>query len=591
MFIRKNQIVWWGILFLVLFLFLVKPFGLEAAQNKGPQQPAWWDWGKKYWPTAPVRGGYFRKAAVTYIGLMNPNHWPVTDWVTIGFFYDKLLNTDGNFRPLVPWLAESWEFLDPVTVTMKLRRGVKFHDGSDFNAETLKYHIEWIMDKKNGAWTRAWLKPIKAIEVSDEYTVTWRFNKPWAGFLGTIANIPGYIISMEALKGDVAIGEAAKATAEAREAKRKAATEGEEAKLDADKAEEKARQAALKVKDVQNLDTHPVGAGPYILEEANPGSFVKIKRNPNWWFGRSIGRPDMPYFDGMITTVIPDPSVQLANLKAGKLDQMGIPKSMYDMIKSDPKFKTYAYNGNHIYALGFNHAKGPCQDIRVRKAISHAVDRKALIAGTQFGLALVASCMYPKDHWCHNPDLKPISYDPELSKKLLAEAGYPNGLRLEGFVSNASELVTVGEAIKGMLAKVGIDWKMDTLDEPAIDSRTKNLEYDLVQSGWIWIYDPDLPASARYHPSGSFNFGRSHNEKAIALIEAGREEMDLKKRQKIYFELEKALYENYEDAWLFWPMDLTVLRKNVLGWNLDLYLKGREGYFWSHPQWFEKGRP
>ena len=104
--------------------------------------------------------------------------------------------------PTVPWLAESWKYLDEVTVIMKLRQGVQFHDGSPFNAEGLKYQMDWIMNPKNGAWTRAFLEPVASIEVMDPYTVKWHFKKPWAGFLGVMSSVPGYVISAKALKAD-----------------------------------------------------------------------------------------------------------------------------------------------------------------------------------------------------------------------------------------------------------------------------------------------------------------------------------------------------------------------------------------------------
>ena len=86
--------------------------------------------------------------------------------------------------------------------------------------------------------------------------------------------------------------------------------------------------------------------------------------------------------------------------------------------------------------MRFNTQKGPCKDIRVRKAISHAIDRKALIAGVNFGLGRPASSLFPPDHWCHNPTLKPVTYDPALSKKLLAQAGYKDGLTVKGYMFN-----------------------------------------------------------------------------------------------------------------------------------------------------------
>jgi peptide/nickel transport system substrate-binding protein len=378
----------------------------------------------------------------------------------------------------------------------------------------------------------------------DEHTVKWHFKRPWAGFLGIMQNVPGMPISAKALR-----------------------------------------------EDPQGVDTHPVGSGAYMLEDASPGNYLKVKRNPDWWFGKSIGRPDMPYFDGIIINVIPDPAVRLANLRAGKIDGMPVDPSQYDLVKDDPDLKVYVMPQNHVFGMAFNHTEGPCKDIRVRQAVSHAIDRKALIQGAMFGLGRLASCMYPGDHWTHNPDLEPVRYDPELSKKLLAEAGYKDGLTLEGMFGNLPLSVTLAEAIKGMLADVGIDWKVDLLDPAAISDRMKNIEYDLMGLLWTWIWDPDLMATGLYHPDGGFNYGRSRNEKAIALIAAGRKEVDFDKRQKIYFELEKVLYDNYEDVWVSWAMTVNAYRKNVMGWDNEKYLKGREGFWFSHPLWFKEGKP
>jgi peptide/nickel transport system substrate-binding protein len=184
-----------------------------------------------------------------------------------------------------------------------------------------------------------------------------------------------------------------------------------------------------------------------------------------------------------------------------------------------------------------------------------------------------------------------VTYDPGLSKKLLAEAGYPNGLTLKGYSGNRNWQMNLALAEKEMLAKVGIDWKFDVLDSVARIDRFKNLEYDVASRRWPWILDPDLIATSLYTPQGGFNFKRSKNEKAITLINAAREETDLNKRQKLYWEVEKTLYENYEDVWIFWAMDLTVLRKNVMGWNQKHYLAGREGQWYSHCRWFKDGHP
>jgi peptide/nickel transport system substrate-binding protein len=491
---------------------------------------------------------------------------------------------------------------------MKLRQGVYFHDGSPFNAESLKYQMEWIMDPKNGAWTRSWLEPVASIEVVDTYTVKWNFKRPWAGFLGMMSYTPGYVISAKALKADTALKEmknlirlierekknaeqaekeAAAATGEAAE-KAKAKLETSRKKLAS--LEEEYKKAAALAEGAKELDNNPVGTGPYMLEEGNPGNYLKLKRNPNWWFGKFIGRSEMPYYDGIKVNVIPDPSVRLANLRAGKLDSMYIESSQYPMVKNDRNLKVFVYPGTHLVAMRFNMKDGPCKDIRVRKAISHALDRKALIAGVTFGLGRPASCMYPTDHWAHNPNLKPVHYDPELSRKLLGQAGFKKGLTIKGFMGNTASSVTTAEAIKAMLAKVGITWNVDLLDPAAISEKLRKVDYDFAAGGWAWIFDPDQMPTGLYHPDGGFNFGRSNNPKAIALIEAARKELDLEKRTKIYWELEKVVYDNYEDAWLWYPMDITIYRKNVEGWNMDMYLKMRESQFYSHPGWFKGGK-
>ncbi|MDQ2765345.1 MAG: ABC transporter substrate-binding protein, partial [Pseudomonadota bacterium] len=381
------------------------PANAAGDPSPSPLAQPWAVWDKA---EKPVRGGYLRTAAEQYIGKMNPNHWPVLDWLTMNEFYEKLVITDGSYRPTVSWLTESFGFENPTTATTKLRDGITFQDGTKFDAAAVKFVIDWIRDPKSGTWDVSWLAPLDTVEVVDNLTVRWHFKTPWAAFPGIIANVPGYMISPTALKNGP-----------------------------------------------NGLDNHPVGTGAFILEEASPGNFVKMKRNPNWWFATASGNPAMPYFDGVIVTIIPDPAVRLANLRAGKIDLLlGVDKSQYRGIKNDPTLNVYVQPVNSLNALRFNCTKGVCQDIRVRKAISHAIDRRALIVGTQFGLARIASCMYPEDHWAHNPELKPVSCDPALAKSLLAEAGHASGLTVRGFYNNTANGQTEAAAIKNMLAHV-----------------------------------------------------------------------------------------------------------------------------------------
>ncbi|MCP4753789.1 MAG: ABC transporter substrate-binding protein [Proteobacteria bacterium] len=484
-----------------------EPVLADWARSK--TKPGWYDWGKNYWPTKPVRGGIFRRAVYQYVGMMNPNHWPVNDFNLLGYFYEAPLRTDGQYRATGLWLASSFQYLNPFTVEMKLREGIKFHDGTDLNARSYKYLFEWIMDKKNSCFTRSFLTKVKSIEVKDDYTLVWRFTEAWSGFPDKMTNLGGWAISEKSLRETSALNNLEKLSRKAKLARKKA----ERAEKKAEKARKKAKEIEKRVgklraqtRDAKTSDRNPVGTGPYMLDEARPGNYVLMKRNPNWWFAGAVGQPDMPYFDGIKFTVIPDPAIQLANLRAGRIDYLRVAKSQYPLVKNDPTLRTSKFPSPGMKGLMFNHAKGPCQDIRVRKAVSHAIDRKALIVGTQYGLPRVASCLFPGNHWAHNPNLKPVTYDPELSKRLLSEAGYKQGLTLKGaIVIGPPENQILMPAIIHMLSKVGIDWKVDLLENAAYTDRLLNLEFDISGLTMNLFYDPDMTAQILYHPSGSNN--------------------------------------------------------------------------------------
>ena len=577
----------------VIFSLSLSPV-LAADGEQVQSRPGWMDWGPDYCPDKPVRGGVLRLAWPLYIGSMNPNHMPVLDWFTMAYMYERLILNDASHRPTIPWLAESWKYLDDTTVVMKLRQGVKFHDGAPFNAESIKVQMEYIMDKDNAAWTRSWIEPLESVEVVDEYTVKWHFKQPWAAFLGTLASVPGFMVSPKALEADEALSKVKRIEREIVSARRRAndedparAAEGKKwlAELEADLA----RYQPL-AKDAHLLDNHPVGTGPYVLDAYSTDNYVALKRNPDWWFGKSIGKPEMPYFDGIKTSVIPDPSVRLANLKAGMLDYSVLDPVQYRVMKNNPDFKINTMPTNWLIYLTFNHARGPCRDIRVRKAISHAIDRKALVMGTQFGLGRIANCLFPDDHWAHDPDLEPVSYDPELSKKLLAEAGYPNGLTLTGFTLNIPEAEAFAKAVMAMLDKVGITWRPTFMSIAGMIEPFRKLDYDVIGALYPFIEDPDHMATLLYDPESPFNNGRSRNEKVIALIKKGRETIDETARVKIYREMQKVLYDNYEDAWLWYPTVAMAATPRLMGLNYEMFSKYGEGFHFSHPLWFKDGR-
>lgn len=517
------------------------------ARNSFAAMPApigaqpWAVWNDK---EKPVRGGTYRVAAASYIGMMNPNRWPVTDWDSMGLIHEKLFVTDGTYRPVVAWLAESIVQESPTTVLLTLRAGSTFQDGSPLTAESIKYQIDWIRNADNAAWTVGWFPLVESIEIVTPLQLRWKFKQPWASFVGVMANVPGYALSEVALK-----------------------------------------------RDAKKFEVQPVGVGPYMVDEASPGNFIKLKRNPDWWFGKAVGRPDMPYFDAIHVSVIPDPGVRLANFRAGKLDALTLDKSQFRMMQNDKRCVVHVQSLPTTTALRFNSAKGPCQDLRVRKALSHAIDRKAMIAGTQQGLGRIASGLFPGDHWAHNPGLAPVEFNPKLARELLAQAGYAKGLTLTGFTGNTTAVQTVAETVKNMLRQVGVTWEVELLAPVAAMARLREGSFDLASGGWIYLYDPDLACTGLYHPNGAFAAGRGLDPKVIAMIEAARSETVFERRQTLYQTIERVIAEDHQDLYLWWEESAIAYQKYVRGYDPEQHRKHKEVYIRSHPLWFAEGKP
>lgn len=583
---------------IITVLCLPPAFGAE-----GKTRYPWEIW--NYDKEKPVRGGTYVTASPTEVGLFNANHWPIMDWVSILLFWDWLFVSDATKRSH-PFLVESYQYTDNLTCVMKLNQGVKYHDGEDFDANAVKIQMEYIKNRTNGCWSRGMLAPIESIEVVDKYTLRWKFNKPWAGFIGAMQDPPGWMISPKALKGDALARKVKNLKRKAKAAKKKADKAAKKAGKGDEKADQKAAKLAKKtdamaeelktleskVKGVVSTDQKPVGTGKWMFDKYDAGNYLKVVRNPNWWYGKSVGHPDMPYFDARITRVIPDISIQLANLRAGKIHEMvGLDKSLYEKAKKNPNLSVSAMPSSQTHLLRINHQHKALKDERVRRAISLAIDRKALVHGIHFGLATPATSFFPHDHWARNRTLPNWEYNPEKARALLKEAGYEKGLTLnQGVILDYMGLATQAEPIKAMLANIGITWETQVLTMAAASDRVGNLEYDLFTDTW-GVHEPQTYITRQYHPNGASNRGRLKHEKIISLIDTASTELDVSKREPIYKEIDKILYDEVIDIFLAYDYSITAMRANVRGFDSEMAAKWGWVYTGSHPLWFKDGKP
>jgi peptide/nickel transport system substrate-binding protein len=313
-------------------------------------------------------------------------------------FFDRLLRVgeDGKYKPE---LALSWDAsADGKTVTLKLRRDVKFHDGTTFNAQAVKANLDNIIPPK-----AAILPGITSVDVIDDYTV--RLNLPSYNNLILFhfaTNTATYMYSPEALKNNGA--------------------------------------------DWAN--THPVGTGPFMLKEYVPQGSLKLVKNPNYW------QKGLPYLDGIEMTEVPNPMTQMMILKAGQANAIYDATSDGAVQLRDDGYPVQVGPGTFI-VINFDTKNSEIFSKRqVREAIEYAIDKEAICSGPGQGLYKPGYQLVPSDSPDYNKACPPRRYDPARAKKLLAEAGYSNGFSMkfymqdnvwrEGFVAIQSYLDKVG---------------------------------------------------------------------------------------------------------------------------------------------------
>jgi peptide/nickel transport system substrate-binding protein len=448
---------------------------------------------------------------------------------------DPAYETDGNsfqvcdniFEALVfyadettalePGLAESWDIApDGKTYTFHLRKGVKFHDGTDFNADTVVFSIGRMMkDRQIKYFGKGWEIPaqerppeywvsmemddiVGSIEAVDEYTVVFKLKMVNAPFLANMGMDFADIISPTAF-----------------------------------------------IKNPAEFIRNPVGTGPFKFVSWVKDDRIILEKFDAYW-DKAAG----PYLDKVIFRSIPENSVRFLELKTGNIHICQFPNPQdIALAKKDNNLWLPTQPGMNVGYLSFNHTKEPWKsNVKLRKAIGHAINRKAIVDNLYQGMGQVAKNPIPPTMWGYNERIPGYEYNPELAKKLLAEAGYPNGEGL-GEINLWSmpvprpynpDGVKIGEAMAADLAKVGIKAKVVTYEWGTYLKRQREQpeDMDLFQLGWTGDNgDPDNFLAVLFDGKASTAIRTQWiNDKYHDLMVKGRETIDQDKRDAIYRE-------------------------------------------------------
>jgi peptide/nickel transport system substrate-binding protein len=461
----------------------------------------------------------------TTLDTMNQQETPAS--VVATHLYDTLVERDANLK-LVPALAaELPKLVSPQVWEVKLRKGVKFHNGEEFDAESAKFSLERVKTPAMRASSN--FRPIDRVEIVDPHTVRVHTTKPWPTFTTIMGFRQASMYPPKAYAG----------------------------------------------KDSAFISKNPIGTGPYKFVRWSKDEEIVLEANEQYWRGA-------PKIKTVVFRPIPDDAVRVAALQNGEVDvAVNIPPHLANIIANHPKiflstapsirtlqlmYVTHEYDAQHKPVGPY---KGVTADRRVRQAITSAIDADEIVKNVLDGKAIRTATMLTPLHFGYDASLKPVKQDVAKTKKLLAEAGFGNGLDLtlnspQGRYVRDKE---VAEAVTGQLTKAGIRTTLRTFE---FVNYLNNMVY-VHKAGPVWLIGwgtPTIDAETVYGPlflTGS-NLGNYHNADFDGMVDQAQTQMDEKQRLAIYHRINKLWIDDAAAAPLYQQIDLYGANKR-LNWK------------------------
>jgi len=468
------------------------------------------------WAAAPVRGG-----RLTVAIRVNPSSLdPVLarsgdDRHTLFQINEGLVTLDEKLN-IVPALAESWSIPDPRTVVFKLRRGVKFHDGTDFNARAVQQHFDRVRDPATRSPWGADYKDIEAVVAVDDFTVKFALKAPSAPLLANLADMGGLIPSPAALQ-----------------------------------------------KFGKDYGRHPVGTGPFQLVEWVQDDHLLLRRNPQY------REPGFPYLDEVYVRFIPDDTVKVTSLRSGDVDLIDFaPPRDAAALKADSSLRYVVTPGLGYLHLQFNAEKPPFNQKLLRQAVALAIDREAIGKVIYFSTGMAPKGPIPPIFGAlHGSGATGSGRDLVKARSKLAEAGVPNGFSFTYLNRNDGIMPELAQLIQAQLAEVGIKATIEMLDINQQLVELREGRYHAAPRTNPGRADVDGNFTRFFHSKGGINYGRYRNPEADRLMDLGAATYDPTKRVGVYRELEKLIVDEAPTVFLYHYAQDKAMSKKVQGFR------------------------
>jgi peptide/nickel transport system substrate-binding protein len=470
-------------------------------------------------PTGSPASGAAAGNKVVHIGLKQdpPNLDPsastaLVDRMVQNSIYDKLFDLDKNGK-IVPMLAESNEASqDGKTYTIKLKKGIKFQDGTEFNADAVKFNFE--RNKSEKSKRRSEIKFVDKVTVVDANTVKIELSQPFSPFISTLTDRAGMMASPAAVK-----------------------------------------------KYGEDFLNHPVGTGPYVFVDHVKGDHVTLKRNDNYWNGK-------PKLDGVDFKVFTNGPAAIQNLKSGQLDivdDLTVATKLIPSVKDDPNLQVISDTGMGYQGVHLNVTQEPFTNKYLREAVDRAIDREAFVKVLLDGYGTPANSPFSPGNIAYGDSDKFKKPDPAEIKDLLTKGGKPNGFSFKFQIGTSPLNEQFGAILQNMLKPYNINVELEKVEFGQLIENGDKGSFQSLQLGWSGRPDPDQSFYDFVVTKAPNNYSRISNPEIDKLATQARQELDPAKRKAIYDKAMDILHDEADYVYIYHLNNVFGVSKKVSG--------------------------
>jgi peptide/nickel transport system substrate-binding protein len=467
----------------------------------------------------PKKGGTLRVGFYIEAATMDPHlSGSKIDRQVYHNIYEPLVTLDTKLG-IQPGLAESWQQPDPKTLILKLRRGVKFHDGTDFNAAAAKFNFDRMKTEPKSV-RKGELANVDTVDVVDPFTIRISLKKPDAALLATLTDRAGMMISPKVVQErGVELGRNAKGA----------------------------------------------GTGPFEFVEWVKDAHLVLKRNDSYW-----NKQGGPYLDRIRYRPIPDDTVKLQSLQSGEIDVMDYvqPRDVA-AVKADRNVVVLDVPSLADFAYQLNHTRPPFNSKALRQAVAYALDLQQIVKGVWLDVGVPANGPIPPTSWAYDKSIPFIRRDLARAKAKLAEGGQPNGFSFTMTTNNIPINVQEAEVIQAQLNEAGITLKIKLVDSATLISDGNSRNFEMISYQWSGRPDPDGNTYQffRSTPGTSLNWSGISNPAIDSVLDKSREAPTQAERKKLFSELTRLLQDELPMIFIVHPIEPKAFSPRVQGYD------------------------